>query len=112
MDAFSRPDPSMDPPCERDAHISVVQSLHLMNSKGLQAKLAAPTGRAAKLAAGGGDPAGIVSELYLAALGRPPNPEELAVATAVFAAPGITRAAATEDVFWALLNSAEFVFNH
>ena len=33
MDAFSRPNPSSDPPCERDRQISVVQSLHLMNSK-------------------------------------------------------------------------------
>jgi uncharacterized protein (DUF697 family) len=90
----------------------VVQSLHLMNSKGLQAKLAAPGGRAAKLAAEDRTPDGIVTELYLATLGRPPKAEELAVATAAFAAPGATRATATEDVFWALLNSAEFVFNH
>ncbi len=112
MDAFSRPDPSMDPPCERDTHISVVQSLHLMNSKALQTKLAHPNGRARQLAAGNQTPAAIVAELYLSTLGRPPTAEELAVATAAFTADKATRTSATEDVFWALLNSAEFVFNH
>ena len=112
MDAFSRPDPSMDPPCERDAHLSVVQSLHLMNSKGLQGKLSAPGGRARRLADRTVSPAEIVTELYLATLSRPPQPAELAIATAAFTAPGATRVHATEDVLWALLNSAEFVFNH
>lgn len=112
MDAFSRPDPSMDPPCERDAHLSVVQSLHLMNSKGLQGKLSAAGGRARKLSDGTRSPSEIVTELYLATLSRPPLPAELAVATSAFVSPGATRVHATEDVLWALLNSAEFVFNH
>lgn len=112
MDAFSRPDPSMDPPCERDAHISVVQSLHLMHSRGIQGKLTRADGRARQLADSDRSPAEIVTELYLATLSRPPQPDELAVATAAFAAAGATRRSATEDVFWALLNSAAFVFNH
>lgn len=112
MDAFSRPDPSMDPPCERDTHISVVQSLHLMNSKGLQAKLSSANGRARQLAKSEKSPADIVTELYFVTLCRPPTAEELAVASAAFTAEKATRQSATEDVFWALLNSAEFVFNH
>ena len=112
MDAFSRPDPSMDPPCERDTHISVVQSLHLMNSKGLQTKLTTTSGRARTLADSQKSPEEIVVELYLATLSRFPEPEEVAVATAAFTAENATRRSATEDVFWALLNSAEFVFNH
>ncbi len=112
MDAFSRPDPSMDPPCERDAHISVVQSLHLMNSRGLQTKLSSSDGRARKLAASEKTPAEIVVELYLTAVNRDPTTDEVAAATSAFTAEGATRQSATEDVFWALLNSAEFVFNH
>jgi hypothetical protein len=112
MDAFSRPDPSMDPPCERDTHISVVQSLHLMNSRALQTKLSSASGRARQLADSTRSPADIVEELYLATLSRLPTDEERAVATAAFAAEKVPRRNATEDVFWALLNSAEFVFNH
>ena len=112
MDAFNRPNPSSDPPCERDKDLSVVQSLHLMNSKALQAKLGNANGRAHKLAESDKSSTEIVTELYLATLGRQPTEEELQIATAAFSAPDATRQSATEDVFWALLNSAEFVLNH
>jgi hypothetical protein len=112
MDAFNRPNPSSDPPCERDKDLSVVQSLHLMNSKALQSKLTNDNGRARKLAASDKSPAEIVTELYLATVNRLPATDELNIATAAFNAPEATRQNATEDVFWALLNSAEFVFNH
>jgi WD40 repeat protein len=112
MDAFNRPNPSSDPPCERDKDLSVVQSLHLMNSKALQAKLSNESGRARMLADGDKSPEEIVTELYLATLSRPPTGEELQIATSAFNAPEATRRTATEDVFWALLNSAEFVLNH
>jgi WD40 repeat protein len=112
MDAFSRPNPSSDPPCDRDRQMSVVQSLHLMNSKALQAKLSHKTGRARQLADSAKSPEEIVTELYLVTLSRPPTDEELKLATGAFAAEKATRQTATEDVFWSLLNSAEFVFNH
>lgn len=112
MDAFSRPNPSSDPPCERDRQMSVVQSLHLMNSKALQAKLSHPQGRARRLADSDRAPADIVTELYLATLSRFPTAEESRTAAAAFSAPAATRQGATEDILWALLNSPEFVFNH
>jgi WD40 repeat protein len=112
LDAFGRPNASSDCPCERDLQLSVVQSLHLMNAKGLQSKLSHPEGRARQLAESARSPAEIVTELYLLTLNRPPNARERQVALGVFAAPGASRQTATEDIFWALLNSAEFVFNH
>jgi hypothetical protein len=112
MDAFGRPNSSTDCPCERDARTSVVQSLHMMNSKGLQAKLSDPRGRVKKLTDSSMPPAEIVAELYLAALCRLPNKSELETAAAVFEGEKANRQHATEDVLWALLNSPEFVFNH
>ena len=112
MDAFGRPNSSSDCPCERDTHLSVVQSLHLMNAKDIQAKLANQNGRARQLADSSRSPRDIVEELYLATVSRFPNSEELDVALRAFNAEGATRRTATEDVFWALLNSAEFVLNH
>jgi hypothetical protein len=45
-------------------------------------------------------------------LSRIPSEEEVRRATAAFSAKDATRQTATEDVFWSLLNSAEFVLNH
>jgi hypothetical protein len=112
LDAFGRPNASTDAPCERDLRTSVVQSLHLMNSQALQAKLANPEGRARLLAASDKTPEEIVTELYLAAFTRPPTSEELEAATTRYGTEAKERQAATEDVLWALLNSPEFVFNH
>lgn len=112
LDAFGRPDSSADCPCERDRGTSVVQSLHLMHSTKLQAKIANPDGRAAKLAKSDLTAEKIVEELYLAAYARKPEADELKIALESFKAEGATRQTATEDVMWALINSAEFVFNH
>jgi WD40 repeat protein len=112
MDAFGRPNSSAECPCERDAKPSVVQALHLMNSSKLQAKLNSESGRAARLAKSPMTPEEIVEELYLAAFSRPPAAEEREAAAKVIAAAGDKKRAAIEDVLWALLNSAEFVFNH
>jgi hypothetical protein len=112
LDAFSRPNPSADPPCERDAGGSVVQALHLMNSGRLTEKLSNKGGRAAALAGSMLEPKEIAEELYLAAYSRLPTADELGVAVAAFSLKDATRQSATEDVLWALLNSAEFVLNH
>ena len=114
MDAFSRPNSSSDCPCERDAKPSIVQALHLMNSKLLQEKLASTEARARtqSLVAGRLTPEEIVTEIYLACYSRKPTDEEMKIAAAPFTAEGATRRSATEDVLWSLMNSAEFVFNH
>ena len=112
MDAFGRPNASADCPCERDVKGSVVQALHLMNSNNLQAKIGNAEGRAKKLADSKLSEQEIISELYLASYGRPPVEDEMKIARSAFGAKDATRKSATEDLIWALINSAEFVFNH
>jgi hypothetical protein len=112
LDAFGRPNASTDCPCERDMKSSVVQSLHMMNSKALQDKLSSAEGRVKRLADSKATPEEIVNELYVSALSRLPSYEELQVALLAYSREKATRQTATEDVLWALLNSPEFVFNH
>ncbi len=114
MDAFSRPNSSSDCPCERDTKPSIVQALHLMNSRGLQEKLASKDSRARarQLAESKLTSEEIVNEIYLACFSRKPTEDELKTATATFSTEGATRPSATEDILWSLMNSAEFVFNH
>ena len=112
MDAFGRPNSSSDCPCERDSKSSVVQALHLMNSSSLQDRIEHKQGRARELAESGRSTAEIITELYLSAFSRFPTAEELSLASRAYSVPESTRQTATEDVLWALLNTAEFVFNH
>jgi len=114
MDAFSRPNSSSDCPCERDAKPSIVQALHLMNSRLLQEKLASKdaSARVQRLADSQLTPEEVVTDLYLACYSRLPTEDELKIATAPLTAEGANRRNAIEDVLWSLLNSAEFVFNH
>ena len=112
LDTFGRPDPNQDPPCERTTDTSVVQALHLMNAPSLHEKITADDGRAARLAASDLGPEEIAMELYLLAYSRFPSTDEMAVTRRWFAADGRSRRQATEDLLWALLNSAEFVFKN
>jgi hypothetical protein len=114
MDAFSRPNSSSDCPCERDTRPSIVQALHLMNSRILEEKLASkdPGARTQRLADSQLSPEEIITDLYLACYSRPPSEEELKIALPTFTVEGATRRSAIEDILWSLLNSAEFVFNH
>ncbi len=110
LDTFGRPDPNQDPPCERTSDTSVVQALHLMNASELHKKVTSDSGRAAMLTKGNQSPREIVEELYLLAYSRFPTEEENAVGVSLFAGPEADRRMAVEDLLWALMNSAEFVF--
>ena len=110
LDAFGRPDPNQDPPFERTTSPTVVQTLHLMNSENLFRKVTSDTGRAAQLAASEKPPKEIVDDLYLSIYARFPTAAEAKFGASVFEKEGTSRRQATEDLMWALLNTAEFVF--
>jgi hypothetical protein len=112
LDAFGRPNASQECPCERDRKPSVVQALHLMNSNGLQSKLEKEDGWAMKLAKSTDSDPQIVRHVYLATYSRLPSAEEMGMALRFFNSAGSTRSTAIQDLVWALVNSAEFVFNH
>jgi hypothetical protein len=108
LDAFGRPDPNQDPPCERLPESTVVQALHLMNAPAIAGKISAEEGRCKRLAASPATPAQIVEELYLATFNRFPTSEETAALQAEFDKPGQDRAILIQDLLWSILNSPEF----
>jgi hypothetical protein len=84
--------------------------LHLLNGDTLERKVSqgqiVPKLLDAKLS-----PAQIVETLYIRCLARKPTPQEAEQFQALIAADADPRPV-LEDVFWALLNSREFLFNH
>ncbi len=76
LDAFGRPDPNQDPPCERTPDATMVQALHLMNANTIQNKLTSDNGRIKRLAASDLPLEKVIEELYLACYCRRPTPAE------------------------------------
>lgn len=109
LDTFGRPDPNQDPPCERMVDPTTPQILHMMNSPELNRKLTLESARPAKLSASGMTNQQLVEEVYHLVYCRPPKAAELQRALAIFPQQG-ERRRAVEDLFWALLNTPEFLF--
>jgi hypothetical protein len=123
LTVFGRPESSSACECERTQDASLAQALHLINAKDIQSRLVDDKGAAAQLSAHSKGDEAAVEELYLAALGRKPLPEETQLALK-----HITRARTPvdgqpldipkikrqsyEDLIWTLLNTKEFLFNH
>lgn len=123
LQVFGRPNSLSVCECERVQSSSLAQSLHLINSSEMKAKLATGNGRAAKLAGSDATAEERITELYLAAFSRIPRPDELQTALdylneEVVDAAGkpIDKKKAAhgnfQDLIWALINSKEFLFNH
>ncbi len=109
---FGRPEGESVCECERVQSSSLAQSLHLLNGPDLKAKLAAPTGRAERLAKDTKPIEAKVRELYLAAFSREPRPQELKAALDYLNEPGTAANTNFQDLIWALINTKEFLFNH
>ncbi|MDP1561607.1 MAG: DUF1553 domain-containing protein [Pirellulaceae bacterium] len=123
LTVFGQPESTTACECERSQESTLAQSLHLLNSKEVQAKLGEGQGRPAKFAATSTEPQQVVTELYLRALSRRPTAEEN-VAALSFIQQHVDKAEASddaklaalkvayEDLVWALINTKEFLFNH
>ena len=111
LTTFGRPDRNNACDCSRSFSPSLSQALQLINSNAMANKLAAQTGRLPGLLNAGRSDDEILDELYLAALARHPKPDEQQSVRA-FLATGSDRRVSWEDVFWAVLNSKEFLLNY
>jgi hypothetical protein len=99
--------------CERSNQPSLVQVLHLSNGDTINDKLAAKEGRVTELLATDPAPADLMNQAWLLCLSREPTDREREAFLPMLAtgAPEEKRQA-TEDMFWSLLTSREFLFQH
>ena len=96
--------------CEVKMEPTLSQSLHLLNGSTTNAKIRqSPVVK--QLLESGKTPEEMISDLYVRCLTREPTAEELQRLLPLFGE-GSNTQQALEDVFWALLNSREFIFNH
>ena len=121
---FGRPEGESVCECERIQSSSLAQSLFMINANDIRQKLAnQSTGRAQRLANDKRPAKEKIEELYFAAFGRQPRPDELQTALNYLTEKRINaqgkpvdagRAAFEnyQDLIWALMNSKEFLFNH
>lgn len=110
LDAFGRPDPNQDPPCERESSATMAQTLHLMNAEHIQQRITAKGGKCEALASSDKEPSAVVNELYLTIFSRPPEKSELETLLAEFSKPDVDRKALIEDLMWSMVNSPEFLY--
>ncbi|MCA8987079.1 MAG: DUF1553 domain-containing protein [Planctomycetaceae bacterium] len=96
--------------CEQETDVTLPQLLHLQNSDELTAKVTSAEGRLANLLKSTEDDSRLIEEVYLATLNRLPSESERQAVLKQFA--GSTRDETAADLFWALLNTSEFTFNH
>ena len=111
LTVFGRPENSSACECERTGDSSLAQSLHLLNSKGIQEKLTAGNSRAATLAKDTRPAEERIRQLFVMAYARQPEPGEVAKANE-YLEKRKGEQSAWEDMVWALLNTKEFLFNH
>lgn len=98
--------------CERSSEPSMVQVLHLSNGDTLNQKLADPAGTIFQLIDSGASDEQVIERLFMMALSRPASDGEKKQLLSVMTEYGDQRRQAIEDVFWSVLTSTEFAFNH
>jgi hypothetical protein len=110
LTTFGRPTRETVCSCEVRLEPTLSQSLHLMNGDTVGPKIQ-QGGLVAKMLQDKRTPAQVIETIYVRSLSRTPTTIELQKLLAqVDASPN--KQQALEDVFWAVLNSREFMFNH
>ena len=102
--------------CERTDEPSMVQVLHIANGKTINDKLKAENSRISALLNTDLSPSDMIDETFLVCLSRLPTEKEKAGLTEQFdelpEGDADQKRVLLEDIFWAILSTREFLFNH
>src|SRR5262249_13077040 len=96
--------------CEVKMEPTLSQALHLLNGDTVNNKIQAG-GIIDKRLAEKVEPVAIIERLYITCFSRKPTPEEVEGFKPLVAS-GSDLKKTLDDLYWALLNSREFIFNH
>ncbi|MBI5800735.1 MAG: DUF1549 domain-containing protein [Verrucomicrobia bacterium] len=113
LTTFGRADRYTVCSCEVKMEPNLSQALHLLNGDTVNQKIQAG-GLVAALTKEGKTSEQIIEEFYWRSLSRPPTQTEQTKLAGYFAEvkTPAEKAVVLNDVFWAVLNSKEFIFNH
>lgn len=109
---FGRPERIVTCDCERTAEPTMVQVLHISNGDSLNDKLQAKGNLIEKLLAANTPDDQLIETVYLSALSRSPTADEKQKLLAALAEADQEKRQVVEDLFWSVLSSREFLFNH
>ncbi len=113
LKTFGHPDRTQTCECERTSQPSIAQMLHIANGDTLNEKLKSPNNHLTKLLTAKLTDEQLIEEAFLLTLARLPAADELKRSTEILASTGAAgRRETLEDLFWALLSTKEFLFNH
>ncbi len=109
--AFGRSERVTACACERTGDVSLPNVLHLICGDTITGKLNTGSGWLAKRLKDEKDDRKLLDELFLRAYSRKPTAKEVATVAALLKDKDTPRDEVFRDLFWALLNSKEFLFN-
>jgi hypothetical protein len=113
LKAFGRADRVITCECERTADPSMAQVLNIANGDLLNTKLAAKGNKLDQLLAAKSPDEKVIEDAYLSALCRQPtDKEKSAILATLKQAKPEDRRQIIEDIYWSILSSNEFLFNH
>ncbi|OWK40773.1 DUF1549 and DUF1553 domain-containing protein [Fimbriiglobus ruber] len=111
LKTFGQPARELACECERESDGNLAQALQLINGPTVNEKVRNANNRLGPLLSAKTAEKSILEEIYLTALARTPDAEEVKTALA-HVAKGQDKRRAWEDVLWAVINTREFLFRH
>jgi hypothetical protein len=97
--------------CERNGDVTMPQLLHLQNGESIIQRIRSSDSRLTRWLKEQKDDNALMDELFLTTFSRLPSAKERQTVTKLLAE-GAPRDEVFRDLFWALLNSKNFAFNH